>query len=78
MSSKHCNPDQSFDDISIIPFTTLLSDDINIMHFTTLLFVQIAEWHVHKDLCNKTEGPWFDSHLMPSAVTSLCSPRSFS
>ena len=32
-------------------------------------------WHyVHKDLCNKTVIPWFNSHKMPTAVTSLCSP----
>ena len=40
--------------------------------------VQIAEWYVHKDLCNKTVKvrSQVQSLLMPPAVTSLCSPKS--
>ena len=37
------------------------------------LYAQIAEWYVHKDLCNKTVRSWVRSHLMPLNVTSRCS-----
>ena len=40
---------------------------------TTQLSVQIAEWHVHKDLCKQNYNLW-----VCMAVTSLCSPWSYS
>ena len=36
---------------------------INLYAHTTQLSAQIAEWYVHKDLCNKTVIPGFMWHL---------------